>query len=193
MMDYFSVYTELYAKGYRGGKKFTGIKWARTVTDMVPFTTVLDVGCARGEGCRYFKSERKLVKGCDVAAMAVAQAKKFGFEVELASATQLPYKDGEFDMVFSSDVVEHIAEEDISIAIGEMVRVSNTWVALQIAKGKSKHVEMANSVGLPNFHITTWDQDRWLEFFTARQDVNISFYGWSGKYVMCLLRKVTDK
>lgn len=187
-MDYCQVYDTLYANGYRGGRKFTGMVWAKIVNLLCKFDTVLDVGCARGDGCLYFKSQRKNPQGCDVATAAVQATKKLGFQAEVASATKLPYADRTFDMVFSSDVVEHIEEDDIPHAVGEMLRVSKEWVALQIATRKTKHASQA-LVGIPNLHVTIWDRDQWLQYFQQRQDVRIAYYAWNKNHVMLLLRR----
>ena len=192
-MDYKEVYSELYRRGYRGGKKFTGNTWAKITTLICQYQTVLDVGCARGDGCRYFITAGKQPKGCDVAEIAVKATKALGIDTQLASATQLPYATGEFDMVFSSDVVEHLVEDDVPSAIDEMVRVSREWVSLQIACSKSKHTAQAQEVGLTNFHLTIWNHDKWRTFFEQRRDSTIAYFAWNNKYTMVLLRKKEDR
>jgi pseudaminic acid biosynthesis-associated methylase len=44
------------------------------------------------------------------------------------SALSIPYGDQEFDLVFTSGVLIHIAPEDLSQALGEIHRVAKTWI-----------------------------------------------------------------
>lgn len=44
--------------------------------------------------------------------------------VEAGILTNLPYKDNQFDLVFSADVLEHIMPEEAEKVISELVRVS---------------------------------------------------------------------
>ena len=40
-----------------------------------------------------------------------------------APATALPFADGSFDAVMSTDVLEHLAESEVDAAVGELTRV----------------------------------------------------------------------
>lgn len=46
------------------------------------------------------------------------------------SADALPFQDGKFDIVISSDTLEHIPPERRAVAIVEMLRVSRRWIIL---------------------------------------------------------------
>lgn len=45
-----------------------------------------------------------------------------------ATATDLPIKDGWFDLVFTSGVLIHISPEDVAVVMHEMVRCSSRWI-----------------------------------------------------------------
>ncbi|MDX1878905.1 class I SAM-dependent methyltransferase [Mycolicibacterium sp. 141076] len=98
-------------------------------------TTVIDVGC--GAGRHSFEAYRR---GADVVAFdqdgeelnnvdAILQAMAdqgeappgAKAEVVKGDALELPYRDGEFDCVIASEILEHVPEDDR--AIGELVRV----------------------------------------------------------------------
>jgi ubiquinone/menaquinone biosynthesis C-methylase UbiE len=96
--------------------------------DELPFENVLDVGCAEG----YFMtliSDRfqREVWGVDLSTVALAKAhEKYGLPVAAADATRLPFSDGSFDLVYSTEVIEHMLDPDQMIA--EMRRVSRGTV-----------------------------------------------------------------
>jgi ubiquinone/menaquinone biosynthesis C-methylase UbiE len=53
--------------------------------------------------------------------------------VEPGILTNLPYEDNSFDLVFSSDVLEHIHPEEADIVISELIRVSRRHVFMSIS------------------------------------------------------------
>jgi ubiquinone/menaquinone biosynthesis C-methylase UbiE len=53
--------------------------------------------------------------------------------VEPGILTNLPYEDNSFDIVMSSDVLEHIHPEEADIVVSELVRVSRRHVFLSIS------------------------------------------------------------
>ncbi len=69
-------------------------------------------------------------EGIEINEYAVAQAKKINPEVRVThgSGFDIPFKDGEFDLVFTSGVLIHISPNDIKDIISEMYRVSNRYI-----------------------------------------------------------------
>ena len=81
---------------------------------------ILDVGC--GGGRHYFCNYGKVV-GIDPVLELLQIAKTIYDEVYHASALALPFADGSFDYVVSSDVIGHIPAEDKDKLFAEMYRV----------------------------------------------------------------------
>lgn len=73
--------------------------------------TILDVGCGRGEFCEFFVQEGFKAEGTDISQAAVSYAQKHypmaGFHCCAVEAL-LPARAGQFDAVFSSEVIEHL-------------------------------------------------------------------------------------
>jgi SAM-dependent methyltransferase len=96
--------------------------------DSLTFASVLDVGCAEG----YFMNVVRgrfgaSVWGVDLSTTALAKAHQiYGFPVAAAEATRLPFADDSFDLVLSTEVIEHVLDPDLMIA--EMRRVSRGTV-----------------------------------------------------------------
>ncbi len=96
--------------------------------------TILDAGC--GEGFTLVKIQRakigKRAQGIDNSATAIKLAKKHypNLLIEKGSIYELPYKDSSFDLVVSTEVLEHL--EDPEKALSEIKRVASKYVLLSV-------------------------------------------------------------
>ncbi len=101
--------------------------------------SVLEVGCAFGFMVARLRRAGVKAFGMDVSEYALAQAPQEakGF-LKCASADQLPYADGEFDIVYSASVLEHLPAEMLAAAIKEIVRVGKRGV-ISVTPGDSAH------------------------------------------------------
>jgi SAM-dependent methyltransferase len=103
---------------------------ARMFEEMIPrgVQTVLDVGC--GDGAITNRLAREWdVTGVDLSATALAHLDTTAIE---ASATQLPVPDNSFDLVMSSEMLEHMPTADYRQAIAEMLRVSRRYLLISV-------------------------------------------------------------
>lgn len=86
---------------------------------------VLEVGCGAGRHTRAIKHYRpeSRVNGCDLSERAIEEAKAAGGEIDyrIGDALNLPYGEGDFDIVVILDVLEHV--ENPEQAIAEVRRV----------------------------------------------------------------------
>lgn len=92
------------------------------------FETVLDVGCSEGF-LTHAVAERFGAQawGVDLSTTALAKAhKQYGLPLAGAEATRLPFADGAFDLVFSTEVIEHVLAPELMVA--ELRRVSRGMV-----------------------------------------------------------------
>jgi 2-polyprenyl-3-methyl-5-hydroxy-6-metoxy-1,4-benzoquinol methylase len=92
--------------------------------ESLDFTSALDVGCSEG----YFSNVVRdrfgaEVWGVDLSTVALAKAhENYGLSVAAADAKRLPFSDGSFDLVYSTEVIEHVLDPELMIA--ELRRVS---------------------------------------------------------------------
>lgn len=118
------------------------------------FETCLDAGCGLGGLVDQLASNNKNAIGCEASEFAVEQCRQRGVQCELAALHHLPFKDEQFDLVFCSDVLEHLIFLDIIDAVSELIRVT-------------KH-NLVLSINLDNpyeFHPTILSRDNWYSLF----------------------------
>lgn len=87
---------------------------------------VLDVGCGTGQLAIRLADLGYEVVGIDPSAGMLEQLRKRAPAVEAVqgSATEMPFRDGEFDLSISVATMHHIADPaDVRLALGEMTRV----------------------------------------------------------------------
>jgi len=133
--DYRSLYADYWSRPDRWGSHSfrDGAELASQVLNVCGPGSVLDAGCGMGFLVRELLSRGVEATGCDVA-RACVEADNAGapgrfFEGSLLA---LPFGDGAFDSVISTDVLEHLAEDDVDHAIGELARVArrNLYIRL---------------------------------------------------------------
>jgi SAM-dependent methyltransferase len=71
---------------------------------------VLDVGCGAGNMFHHLARYGD-VEGLDSNPKPLTIARQRGYRVQQASALQMPYEDGRFDLVAALDVVEHVPDD----------------------------------------------------------------------------------
>jgi ubiquinone/menaquinone biosynthesis C-methylase UbiE len=99
------------------------------------FNTFLDAGCGMGHVIRNLLKKGYKCKGTEISKDALKYymsdlvKKKI---VSLAGLEKLPFKDNKFDLVFCTDVMEHIPIFDVKDSIKELIRVTKGDLVLTI-------------------------------------------------------------
>jgi len=100
---------------------------AKKIMDMKP-ESVLDIGCARGYVVRILENNGVAVKGLDISRHCYMT--RASDNVIQHDVTDIPwhkakvFKDKQFDLCFSQNVLEHLHEDKIDGVIREIARVS---------------------------------------------------------------------
>lgn len=130
-------------------------------------SVVLDVGCAKG----FFLYDLKealpgiSISGIDISEYAIENAKPEVKEnLQVASATKLPFKDDSFDFVMSINTVHNLNREDCAISLQEIERVSrgDSFITVDAYRNEEEKARMEawNLTAL-----TMMAVDEWKEFF----------------------------
>ena len=117
---------------------------ARSLRDAVATTPrrILDVGCGTGANVRGLRTVFPgcVVVGSDVAAQALEHARvRFHGPLVQASANALPFRDGVFDVVLITDVL-NVAAVDDAVAVHEAHRVLRAHGVLAINRSEERRV-----------------------------------------------------
>ena len=87
------------------------LQWQVLREHGLPRGRVLDLGCGTGLWLRELSAET-LADGCDLSPEALAFCRERGLpRLVRASATDLPYRDGAYDLVTALGLVEHVADD----------------------------------------------------------------------------------
>ena len=87
---------------------------------------ILEVGVNTGLQCALLKKMGfKNFYGIDINEKALVQARKNGVQTILASALDIPFKDGYFDLVMTNGLLIHIAPDNLPSVLNEIIRVCN--------------------------------------------------------------------
>lgn len=105
----------------------------RQMVGALPIHRVLEVGCNRGHNLRALLEI--LGAGAELVgvepneyALEIARSVSNKITVLPATAQDLPFQDGEFDLTFTAGVLIHVALPDLGEVMREMARVSRRYI-----------------------------------------------------------------
>lgn len=135
---YYDAMSRTYERGRHDGyHAFLDDSEVACVADRIAGVEVLEVGCGTGLILQRMAPVARRVAGIDLSPGMLEMAASRGFDVQVASASALPFADGTFDGVVCFKVLPHI--EAVGSAIAEMVRVVRPggWLALEFYNPRS--------------------------------------------------------
>jgi len=134
--DYQEVYDKSWLAGGYPKQSCWGCRFAPQVITKLPFHNVLDAGTGNGALVRLMRDHGKSAWGIELSEAVLKSECPDLLEkkvVEAGVLTNLPYASNSFDLVFSSDVLEHIHEDEADKVVSELVRVSRRHLFLSIS------------------------------------------------------------
>ena len=104
----------------------------RTLLGSVPIRTVLEVGCGQAGNLRPIAEtlDPANVWGIDINAQAIERARRNapGTNVIHSVARDMPFEDGQFDLVFTAGVLIHQPDETLPDVMAEIVRCARRYI-----------------------------------------------------------------
>ncbi|MBX3364485.1 MAG: methyltransferase domain-containing protein [Phycisphaeraceae bacterium] len=161
-VDYQSLYDDYWSRPDRwGSHSFADPEpIAEQILSSCGGGRVLDVGCGMGLLVRTLLRKGVDAHGVDVARAPVERARMLApGRFSNGSILALPFADQSFDTVISTDVLEHVSEADVPLALAELARVARraAFVRLAVTPDRDR-----------TWHLTVRDRDWWeARFFEA--------------------------
>lgn len=91
-------------------------------------STILDAGCGNGTVTNLLHPRWRVV-GCDLSETAI---KHVAAPALVADLCAIPFPDRQFDLVLSSDVIEHLPDSIYTRALAEIARVSSRYILVAV-------------------------------------------------------------
>ncbi|MFH1328636.1 MAG: class I SAM-dependent methyltransferase [Candidatus Bathyarchaeota archaeon] len=127
-------------RGYRSIGASQGLHYVAKLCSDYKFKSVLDVGCGPGWSVLEFLNRGKEARGVEPCKYLFGEELRvpagLGI-VKEGAITSIPFPADSFDMVFSTDVLEHIKEVEVNKALSELVRVSKKYIFCSISSDEA--------------------------------------------------------
>jgi 2-polyprenyl-3-methyl-5-hydroxy-6-metoxy-1,4-benzoquinol methylase len=155
-------------------RKYTeGAELARTskqyAIDCVPASgrlSILDVGCGSGVNSKALAAMGHRVCGIDLSEAAIEQYRSYGFEGRTGDIeTGLDYADSSFDVVFCSEVIEHMTSPEILVS--EIKRVLKPGGRLVLSTPNSAFW-LYRLFGALGYTVSELQHPKHFQFFSRR-------------------------
>ena len=127
---------------------------------------VLDVGCGTGLNASVLNEMGHKVTGVDLSPVAIEKFKNLGFEGHVCDiAAGLPFDAARFDLIYASEVIEHVSDTELFMA--ELARVLKPGGRLMLSTPNSAFWPF-RLVGLMGWTVTEVQHPGHLRFFSKR-------------------------
>lgn len=149
-------------EGYRSRQASQGLRYVAKLCADYKFSTVLDVGCGPGWSVLELLLRGKKAQGVEPCKYLFTQELRVPAGLGIVKeglATAIPFPADSFDLVFCTDVLEHLPEKDVNQAISELVRISKKYVFASVCSQEA--------ICFPELklHQTVKPRNWWLEQF----------------------------
>lgn len=126
---------------------------------------ILDIGCGKGSFIDHFNSILGVkIEGIDISEVAIKS--RPDLNIKLASASNLPYLDKSFDVVYHFDGMEHIPTEIELQVMVEQIRVARKFIIHSICTAPDLYHDPITKVeNLGNAHVNLRSNTEWKIFF----------------------------
>jgi len=130
-------------------------------------SSLLDIGCGDGRLTNRLGDFYPRVVGVDISEEALRYVRT---EKVKASVEALPFKDGSFDVVLSTELIEHLPDEVYRTAIAEIKRVARKWILVgvpwkeQLSIAQGRCIRCATKFHL-NYHYRNFNSSQLQKIF----------------------------
>ena len=170
------LYDELYDNGYHSVEENMthSRNLIRIINDIIPKNkTILDVGCSHGYAVEDLQKKGYDTYGIDIAEKAIEYSIQRGLiNCKCCSADNIDFDDNIFDVILSTDTLEHIPIDNIDKVINEFNRVTNEKAIIFIKVATVPELNRSwdhiiNDYAYSGLHLTTENLKFWRSKFEA--------------------------
>lgn len=126
----------------------------RIILDIIPkqCNAIVDIGCGNGAITNVL-ADRYMVVGLDRSQEALKHLSVQALPV-IGTADYLPFKDKSFDLVFSSEMLEHLPNDVFLKCISEMKRISSKYILITVPNREKLRIRYTKcNICGSDFHI----------------------------------------
>jgi SAM-dependent methyltransferase len=162
----------------------------RTIASIPPeVRTLLDAGCGNGNLINALldrqPSQLDRIVGLDWSAEALRHVRS---EKRQGSVTELPFAVGEFDLVTSLEVIEHLPQSDFDKAIAEYQRVARRFIMVTVPNREDLERSLVACARCrcrfnPHFHMRSFDDATLRNLFSKFECIELQAIGPEISYV----------
>lgn len=132
----------------------------------------LDVGCGTGKLVRWLKFFGIEASGIEISKEALTiidtNVKPF---IKYGDIAKIPYKDEQFDLVVSYDVMEHLERSKIRKAAEETIRVSRKYILHKIYTPENRWITLTHKTDFS--HLSVFSKKYWQNIFFTSGNISI--------------------
>ena len=134
--------------------------------------TALDVGCGTGNLVKWLRFFGIDAQGVEISndALNIADASVKPYLKE-GDIIKLDYKDEEFDLVLTFDVLEHVERGKIKMAINESIRVSKKYILHKIYTRENLWITWLHARDFS--HVSVFARKHWQKMFNQIESVSL--------------------
>lgn len=156
--------------------------------------TILDVGCGNGLITNKLATKYHIF-GLDRSQTAL----RFLTVPKVnASANNLPFKNNSFDLLFSSELLEHLNADTLSASVEDIQRVSNSYLIISVP---NQEMLRKNSLKCPacglifnvSYHLQSFSKTRLMNLFSEFECIDIQEIGLKWRRYIPFLLNIRQK
>ncbi len=153
------------------------------ILDNIPedVKSIIDIGCGNGIITNELAKKYK-VTGADFSREALTYIE--GYSIRILSES-LSVKTGQFDMIFSSELLEHLPDRTLQATVAEFKRVARKYIAITVP---NKELLLKRFVKCPecgyqfhvDHHVNSFSTEDLIELFKDDfRPVKTDYFGWN--------------
>lgn len=133
----------------------------------------LDIGCGTGKTVRSLRKMGVDAHGLEVSKDAISLSKPdIRPYLHKGDITKLPFKDNEFEMVGTFNVLEHVERSKMRKAIEETIRISSRYILHKVYTPNNKLHDVIHGHDMSRLSI--YDEGFWYSLFSSFPQVRVN-------------------